>query len=84
MKTGIVYILLCSDNSLYTGVTSNLENRLYQHNEGLVRGYTSSRRPLKLIWNSDDMDIQDAIVLEKQIKGWSRTKKICVYSWGYR
>jgi putative endonuclease len=75
MKTGIVYILICSDSSFYTGVTSNLEQRLFQHECGHFRGYTHSRRPVKLIWNSDDMDIQDAIVLEKQIKEWSRGKK---------
>ena len=76
MKTGIVYVLLCSDETLYTGVTSNLENRLFQHHEGLLPGYTHSRRPLTLLWNSDEMAIQDAIVLEKQIKGWSKAKKL--------
>ncbi len=75
MKTGNVYILLCSDNTLYTGVTSDLENRLFQHHEGLLMGYTHSRRPLTLLWNSEAMDIQDAILLEKQIKGWGREKK---------
>jgi predicted GIY-YIG superfamily endonuclease len=75
MKTGIVYVLLCSDETLYTGVTSNLENRLFQHHEGLLPGYTHSRRPLTLLWNSEEMDIQDAILLEKQIKGWGRAKK---------
>lgn len=75
MKTGVVYILLCSDKSLYTGITSNLELRLFQHHEGLLGGYTKSRRPVTLVWDSDEMDIQDAILLEKQIKGWSRAKK---------
>ncbi|NQT63050.1 MAG: GIY-YIG nuclease family protein [Candidatus Marinimicrobia bacterium] len=75
MKTGIVYILLCSDETLYTGVTSNLENRLFQHHEGFLIGYTHSRRPLTLLWNSEEMGIQDAILLEKQIKGWGRAKK---------
>ncbi len=68
-------MLLCSDNSYYTGITSNLEQRLYLHHEGLLPGYTHSRRPAHLIWNSDQMDIRDAILLEKQIKGWSRAKK---------
>ncbi len=75
MKTGIVYILLCSDGTLYTGVTSNLELRLFQHHEGILPGYTHSRRPLTLLWSSEEMDIQDAILLEKQIKGWGRAKK---------
>jgi predicted GIY-YIG superfamily endonuclease len=76
MKTGFVYVLLCSDETLYTGVTSDLDERLYQHHEGLFPGYTHSRRPLTLLWNSDELDIQDAIVLEKQLKGWSRAKKM--------
>jgi len=75
MKQGQVYILECSDASLYTGITSNLENRLAQHHEGNFPGYTHSRRPLKLLWNTDIMDIQDAILLEKQIKNWGRQKK---------
>ncbi len=75
MKTGQVYILECADGSLYTGVTSKLENRLAQHHEGNFPGYTHSRRPIKLLWNTYLMHIQDAIVLEKQIKNWSHSKK---------
>ncbi|NQT61688.1 MAG: GIY-YIG nuclease family protein [Candidatus Marinimicrobia bacterium] len=75
MKSGQVYILECSDSTLYTGVTSNLENRLAQHHEGNYPGYTHSRRPIRLLWNTDLMDIQDAIILEKQIKNWSHFKK---------
>ncbi len=48
MKLGQVYILECSDMTLYTGITSNLENRLAQHNEGNFFGYTHSRRPVKI------------------------------------
>ena len=76
MKTGSVYVLLCSDKTLYTGVISNLDDRLYQHHEGLFPGYTHTRRPLTLLWNTDEMDIQDAIDLEKQIKGWSKARKL--------
>ncbi|NQT61690.1 MAG: GIY-YIG nuclease family protein [Candidatus Marinimicrobia bacterium] len=75
MRQGQAYILECSDGSLYTGITSNLENRLAQHQEGNFWGYTHSRRPLILLWNTDFLDIQDAILLEKQIKNWSRKKK---------
>ncbi|MBT5271475.1 MAG: GIY-YIG nuclease family protein, partial [Candidatus Marinimicrobia bacterium] len=48
MKTASVYVLLCSDKTLYTGVTSDLDERLYQHHEGLFPGYTHNRRPLIL------------------------------------
>ncbi len=75
MRTGIVYILHCSDDLYYTGVTNDLERRLYEHQTGEMKSYTSNRKPVELIWNSEPFDIQDAILLEKQIKGWSRRKK---------
>lgn len=78
MKQGKVYILKCSDGSLYTGVTSNLESRLADHQEGRYRGYTYKRRPIKLLWNTDDFEIQDAILLERQIKKWGRAKKLAL------
>jgi len=69
-----VYIVKCSDESYYTGVTSNLEKRLVEHNSGKFKGYTSRRLPVKLVC-SNCFNIDDAIRAEKQIKGWSRAKK---------
>ncbi|NQV14098.1 GIY-YIG nuclease family protein [bacterium] len=76
MKLAQVYILKCNDKSLYTGVTSNLEFRLADHQEGRFLGYTHMRRPVQLMWNTDMIDIQDAIMLERQIKRWGRKKKL--------
>ncbi|KMQ50517.1 excinuclease ABC subunit C [Chitinispirillum alkaliphilum] len=45
-----VYILLCSDGSYYTGHTDNLEKRLYEHNKGIYKCYTETRRPVKLVF----------------------------------
>jgi putative endonuclease len=71
-----VYILECSDNSYYTGVTNNLERRILEHQSGESESsYTFSRRPVKLRWYSEDMDPDQAIELEKQIKGWRKSKK---------
>jgi|GEM_PF-377567 len=78
MKQGVVYILKCADDSLYTGVTSHLENRLADHHSGRYPGYTKRRRPVQFLWNTDVMDIQDAILLEKQIKHWGRKKKLAL------
>lgn len=75
MKKAWVYILRCSDNSYYTGSTTNLEQRISDHNTGRYKGYTSSRLPVELLWTEEFTDIRDAIVLERQIKGWSRKKK---------
>ena len=76
MNQYFVYILLCSDNSYYTGVTNNMERRLYEHENGLdTNSYTFKRKPLKLVFQEDFNDINQAIAFEKQIKGWRRAKK---------
>jgi len=76
MKLSFVYILKCSDGSYYTGVTSNLAQRLFRHNTGYYPGsYTASRRPLELVFYCEFTDINLAIDKEKQIKKWSKAKK---------
>ncbi len=76
MKHYYVYLLKCSDESYYTGITDNLEQRLAEHNNGLNRKcYTYSRKPLKLLFYETFQNPNDAIKFEKQIKGWSRKKK---------
>jgi len=76
MKSYYIYILRCSDGSYYTGVTNDVERRLYEHQEGLIEGcYTHHRRPLKLMYVDEFRDIVEAITREKQIKGWTRQKK---------
>ena len=79
MKQSYVYILKCSDNSYYTGVTSNLESRMFKHNSGFYPDcYTIIRRPLELVFYCEFTDINIAIEKEKQIKKWSRAKKEAV------
>ena len=76
MKDYFIYILKCSDDSYYTGVTNNLEKRINEHQSGLIKGYTSSRLPVKLVFLERFTDINDAIRFEKQVKGWTRKKKL--------
>ena len=79
MKTYFVYILECSDQSFYIGISSNLEKRLDEHNYGINEdAYTYSRRPVELQWYEEFQDVHQAIAAEKQIKGWSRRKKIAL------
>jgi putative endonuclease len=76
MKLMYVYILECSDQSYYTGVTNNLDKRLIEHNEGYDPDcYTYSRRPVKLVYYESCSSPREAIFFEKKIKGWSRAKK---------
>jgi predicted GIY-YIG superfamily endonuclease len=70
-----VYILKCADGSYYTGSTADLEMRMAQHQAGYFKGYTSSRLPAKLVWQQDFATEHEAFVCERQVKGWSRTKK---------
>ena len=79
MKTYYVYILECSDSRLYTGVTNNLDERIFQHSEGLdPKAYTFHRRPVKLVYADEFHHIDDAIAFEKQVKGWRREKKLAL------
>ncbi|MCK6542451.1 GIY-YIG nuclease family protein [bacterium] len=76
MDVSTVYILQCSDNSYYTGKTDKkVELRLWEHQNGVYRGYTSTRRPVKLVWSQGFPTYIEAISVERQIKRWSRAKK---------
>jgi putative endonuclease len=84
MKLSYVYILKCSDKTYYTGVTSNLTQRLFRHDIGYFPDcYTSKRRPLKLVFYCEFSDINIAFEKEKQIKKWSRVKKEALINGDY-
>ncbi|HPR63872.1 MAG TPA: GIY-YIG nuclease family protein [Thermoanaerobaculia bacterium] len=71
----IVYIVRCSDGSLYTGYTADLEKRLSAHNEGKGAKYTAGRRPVILVYREVFSDRRTAMQREYQIKRWPRAKK---------
>mgnify|MGYP000565999178 CR=1 FL=1 len=76
MRTYWLYILKCADDKYYTGITNDLERRLYEHNEGVdSKCFTFKRKPVVLVYHQAFVDVNQAIALEKQIKGWSRKKK---------
>lgn len=72
----IVYILLCQDKSLYTGITNNLEKRLRAHRDGKGSKYVSSRLPVELIYQEVLENKSEALKRELEIKRWSKEKKI--------
>lgn len=73
---GYVYILRCNDGSYYVGSTTNLEERLRQHNDDVLgAAYTRRRRPVVLIWHAEFSSIAEAYSVEKQVQGWSRRKR---------
>lgn len=71
-----VYILFCSDRSFYVGYTSNLVKRIKDHKSGNGSFYIKSKLPVKLVYYETLIVELEAIRREKQIKGWSRLKKI--------
>lgn len=74
-----LYILQCSDESFYIGVTNHIDRRMYEHNHGLdSECYTFKRRPLALVYQEFHNYIWDALNREKQLKGWSRKKKVAL------
>ena len=73
------YIVECTDGSFYTGVTSRLKKRIREHNsDNNPRSYCYKRRPVRLVYEQKFRIIKKAIAFEKQIKRWSRAKKIAL------
>ena len=76
MKVYNVYILKCSDNTYYTGMTSGLELRIKKHETSFYKNsYTSFRLPIELVFFCEFQNVNEAIKKEKQIKKWSKAKK---------
>lgn len=71
-----IYILTNKSNTLYTGVTNNLERRLYEHKHKMLPGFTTLYNLNKLIYYAEFDRIEEAIAAEKKIKGWTRKKKM--------
>ena len=80
-KLYCVYIMTNKKNTvLYTGITSNLNKRIYEHKENLVEGFTKKYNVHKLVYYEVFNDVEGAISREKQIKAGSRNKKIKLIS----
>jgi putative endonuclease len=76
MRTFWVYILGSHTGTLYIGVTGNLEQRVAQHREGLEKGFTSRYGVHRLLYAEETSDVFSAIAREKQLKGWTRARKV--------
>ena len=74
-KENVTYILQCSDGTLYTGWTNNLEKRLEQHNAGKGAKYTRGRGPVKLLYQEAHETKQEAMQREAWIKKLTRKEK---------
>ncbi len=77
-RTYWVYILASHSKTIYVGVTNDLERRLYQHRNKLLPGFTARYDVDRLVYFEQTSDVVSAIAREKQIKGWSRSKKVAL------
>ena len=68
-------MLHCAGGTFYVGHTDDLDARIGAHQSGLIKGYTSSRLPVKLVWCDEFPSRYEALSAERQIKGWGRAKK---------
>lgn len=77
MKSWFVYIVQCSDDTLYTGVTTDVDRRILEHNSSSKGAkYTMSRRPVKLLWCTKYSNRSEAQAAEYKLKKLSRKKKL--------
>jgi putative endonuclease len=75
-----VYITASWRGVLYTGVTSGLETRIAMHKAKLAPGFTAKYNVDRLVWYELTSDVHIALAREKQIKGWTRAKKVALIS----
>ncbi len=78
MKSSFVYIVSSLNRTIYIGVTSNIERRVYEHKMKLVPGFTQRYNVTRLVYLEEFADIRDAIAREKQLKGWLRNRKVAL------
>ena len=77
-KQYYVYIMTNRIRTLYIGMTSDLERRVYEHKHGLLPGFTSKYKMTQLVYYEVGDDVRATIAREKQLKGWLRAKKIAL------
>src|SRR5262245_22086223 len=78
MRKFYVYIMTNNSRTLYTGMTNDLERRVFEHKKKLVRGFTSKYNVTKLVWFEEFDNVMQAIDGEKKIKRWRRSKKVAL------
>lgn len=70
-----VYILRRADNSFYVGETNDLPSRIAKHNDGSAAMHTARRRPVRLVYSEQYANRAECLMRERQLKGWTRSKK---------
>jgi putative endonuclease len=76
LKSYWVYILSSNTGTLYIGVTGDLSKRIYEHKNKIIPGFTEKYNINRLVYFQEFDRVEQAIEMEKKLKGWSRQKKI--------
>ncbi len=74
-----MYLLLCKDKSLYTGITTNVERRFGEHKSGKGGNYTRSHSPQKIVYTETGHTRSSALKREAEIKRWKKEKKVSLW-----
>ena len=77
-----VYLILCKDGTIYTGITTDIKRRFMEHKDSKGGHYTSSRKVVKVLYTENHEDRSSALKREAQIKGWRREKKLNLIKFG--
>ena len=77
-----IYIMNSPSHTIYTGITNNLERRVYEHKQGATAGFTKRYGCTTLVYYEGTSDVTSAITREKQIKGWLRSRNIALIEAG--
>lgn len=72
------YMLHCRGGYFYVGHTDDLERRVAQHKMGTFPGFTADHQPVEYVWSQEFVTREEAKAAEKQVKGWSRAKKMAL------
>ena len=78
MKPGYIYIMGSPTGTLYIGVTSDLEGRVWKHKSGTYEGFSKKYNCTRLLYYEQHEDIRTSIARETQLKGWRREKKLAL------
>lgn len=70
-----IYIMASPSGTLYTGITNNLQRRVYEHKDHILEGFSKRYDCTKLVYYEEYKDVEEALAREKQLKNWRREKK---------
>ena len=75
-----LYLILCADDTIYTGITTDVERRFKEHREGTASRYTRAKKAVQILYTEKFTTRSEALKRESEIKSWKREKKLTLFS----